>query len=454
MGRSSSRSAKRGGKASRNPTFLKGQRAFYRSAKGIAKVTVVGIHHDAKLEPYYTIKLRDGKEKQTDGKHLTPIQPTEKDKGGTDGDKARHRSTSRGKKEHQGDDTQERGGIAVETVTDEESSSEGDEEVAPIDYGDDDAEEADLRQTGGSKDDDNEDDNSSASSFIEEETLKKQWAAGQDAYYRAPNGIHKVHILSLHNERYTISFPDGSQQENIRSGQLATLMDLTSKELSGLMKERNKRQLNDNTVSSGLSVKGGGGGGTRSHSKHWQPKSKSSSGTMEDNITTDTDVVVDEGYEAGEGGSASPGAVEQRQSVEATAPPSPVTSPPVAGAGAATALVIAPPVLMVQAKTEEGTSISVPKYEVGRTLYYKNALTGIQGCTVLTVYLDDLLLPYYDVKLEDGREKQTDNAHLMLTPVSFGQPSMSCRRGRLVRTVKWLFEPHSPMECLVIYPFL
>jgi len=183
--------------------------------------------------------------------------------------------------------------------------------------------------------------------------------------------------------------------------------------LSGLMKERNKRQLNDNTVSSGLSVKGGGGGGTRTHSKHWQPKSKSSSGTMEDNITADTAVVVDEGYQAGEGGSASPGAVEQSQSVEATAPPSPLTSPPVAGA--ATALVIAPPVLMVQAKTEEGTSISVPKYEVGRTLYYKNALTGIQGCTVVTVYLDDLLLPYYDVKLEDGREKQTDNAHLMLT---------------------------------------
>ena len=55
-------------------TFVKGQKAFYRSAKGIAKVTVCGIHHDSKLEPYYTIQLRDGKEKQTDGKHLTPIQ--------------------------------------------------------------------------------------------------------------------------------------------------------------------------------------------------------------------------------------------------------------------------------------------------------------------------------------------------------------------------------------------
>ena len=55
-----------------HPTL--GQKAFYRSAKGVAKVTIVGIHHDAKSEPYYTIKLRDGKEKQTDGQHLTPIQ--------------------------------------------------------------------------------------------------------------------------------------------------------------------------------------------------------------------------------------------------------------------------------------------------------------------------------------------------------------------------------------------
>ena len=55
-------------------TFVKGQKAFYRSAKGKAKVTVCGIHHNSKLEPYYTIQLQDGKEKKTDGKHLTPIQ--------------------------------------------------------------------------------------------------------------------------------------------------------------------------------------------------------------------------------------------------------------------------------------------------------------------------------------------------------------------------------------------
>ena len=53
--------------------LTKGQRAFYKSPKGITKVTIVGIHHDSNLKPYYTIKLRDGKEKQTDGMHLTPI---------------------------------------------------------------------------------------------------------------------------------------------------------------------------------------------------------------------------------------------------------------------------------------------------------------------------------------------------------------------------------------------
>mmetsp|Transcript_4670 Transcript_4670/g.11771 ORF Transcript_4670/g.11771 Transcript_4670/m.11771 type:complete len:188 (-) Transcript_4670:179-742(-) len=80
--RSTSRSRKRSPSRSRTKQpFIKGQRAFYRSSKGIAKVTVVGIHHDAKLEVYYTIKLRDGKEKQTDANHLTPL--IEKEKNGT-----------------------------------------------------------------------------------------------------------------------------------------------------------------------------------------------------------------------------------------------------------------------------------------------------------------------------------------------------------------------------------
>ena len=61
-------------KKGRSVAFLKGSRALYRGPKGIEKVTVVGVHHDSKLEPYYTIRFRDGKEKQMDGKCLTPIE--------------------------------------------------------------------------------------------------------------------------------------------------------------------------------------------------------------------------------------------------------------------------------------------------------------------------------------------------------------------------------------------
>ena len=63
----------------KSKSFVKGQRAFYRSTRGIEKVTVVGVHHDAKLVPYYTIQLRDGKEKQTDGtiaKGRAEVEPT------------------------------------------------------------------------------------------------------------------------------------------------------------------------------------------------------------------------------------------------------------------------------------------------------------------------------------------------------------------------------------------
>ena len=71
--KSRSKSGGRKGKAG-SGHFAKGQRAFYRSAKGITKVTIVGVHHDSKLVPYYTIQLRDGKEKQSDAKHLTPCE--------------------------------------------------------------------------------------------------------------------------------------------------------------------------------------------------------------------------------------------------------------------------------------------------------------------------------------------------------------------------------------------
>ena len=68
---------------------------------------------------------------------------------------------------------------------------------------------------------------------------------------------------------------------------------------------------------------------------------------------------------------------------------------------------------MVQAKTEDGGIIKVPKYEKDMKVQYKSS-SGVQGCTILDVHLDDLLVPYYTVRLDDGKEKQTDNAHIVL----------------------------------------
>ena len=75
---------------------------------------------------------------------------------------------------------------------------------------------------------------------------------GRDAYFRSAGGtITKIRIVSKgddpkHPNRYTISFSDGSQQENVKPSDLATLLDLTIKEVSSLMKEKNKRQHNHN----------------------------------------------------------------------------------------------------------------------------------------------------------------------------------------------------------------
>jgi len=70
-------------------------------------------------------------------------------------------------------------------------------------------------------------------------------------------------------------------------------------------------------------------------------------------------------------------------------------------------------VKMVQAKTEDGGIIKVPKYEKDMKVQHKSS-SGIQGCTILDVHLDDLLVPYYTIRLDDGKEKQTDNAHIVL----------------------------------------
>jgi hypothetical protein len=68
---------------------------------------------------------------------------------------------------------------------------------------------------------------------------------------------------------------------------------------------------------------------------------------------------------------------------------------------------------MVQAKTEEGNWRTMPLYKAGMDVCYRND-NEIQECKILTVHLDDLLEPYYTVRLLNGKEKQTENTHIML----------------------------------------
>ena len=79
-----------------------------------------------------------------------------------------------------------------------------------------------------------------------------------------------------------------------------------------------------------------------------------------------------------------------------------------------TTVVVQPKVRTVQAKTENGQWKTVPYYEKGMSVSYVNVY-GVQTCTVIAVDLDDCMEPYYTVRFPDGKEKQTDNDHLMLT---------------------------------------
>jgi hypothetical protein len=68
---------------------------------------------------------------------------------------------------------------------------------------------------------------------------------------------------------------------------------------------------------------------------------------------------------------------------------------------------------MVQAKTEDSNWRTAPLYEAGMDVCYRNG-NEIQECQILTVHLNNLLEPYYTVRLLDGKEKQTENTHIML----------------------------------------
>jgi len=225
-----------------------------------------------------------------------------------------------------------------------------------------------------------------------EKKKRRRFVEGQDVYYRNPEGgITKVCIVSSDPDgAYAIALPMGGITEDVRASRLATLTELTSKELSMLMRERNKRQQQ------------------RDHRGNRRgPSIKSRRGDLGDGNPVAADQVVDEGYEAEAGEPSSSGS-------ERSDPSSPKEgTAQAAGAATSMALVVPPTMQMVQAKTESGEFKTVPLYEAGMVVRYKNA-AGVVGCTILKVHLDDLLDPYYDVRLEDGREKQTDNAHIML----------------------------------------
>mmetsp|Transcript_15781 Transcript_15781/g.32359 ORF Transcript_15781/g.32359 Transcript_15781/m.32359 type:complete len:190 (-) Transcript_15781:2-571(-) len=72
-------------------------------------------------------------------------------------------------------------------------------------------------------------------------------------------------------------------------------------------------------------------------------------------------------------------------------------------------------VKMVEAKTENGSTKFVPMHQKDKIISYRSA-KGIVEALIVDVHLDDLYEPYYTIRFTDGREKQTDNDHILLVP--------------------------------------
>ena len=82
----------------------------------------------------------------------------------------------------------------------------------------------------------------------------------------------------------------------------------------------------------------------------------------------------------------------------------------------------APSFRTVTVKTDEGDRI-VPLYPEGAVVYYRDSSGVIQRAQVVASHQDDSLEPYYSIRLVDGREKQTDNAHIRLSAKDFDEPT-------------------------------
>ncbi|KAL7466279.1 hypothetical protein ACHAXS_006570 [Conticribra weissflogii] len=72
-------------------------------------------------------------------------------------------------------------------------------------------------------------------------------------------------------------------------------------------------------------------------------------------------------------------------------------------------------VKMVEAKTEFGSTKFVPVHQKDKIISYRSK-EGIVEALIVDVHRDDLHEPYYTIRLTDGREKQTDNDHILLIP--------------------------------------
>ena len=62
-------------KQAEQPKYKKGDAVCYTSNDKSCKASIVKVHLDDALEPFYTIQLESGKEKQTDDAHLSPLDP-------------------------------------------------------------------------------------------------------------------------------------------------------------------------------------------------------------------------------------------------------------------------------------------------------------------------------------------------------------------------------------------
>ena len=253
----------------------------------------------------------------------------------------------------------------------------------------------------------------------------------QDAYYRTEDGaVLKIRILSKPGSggKYLVSLPDGAT-ESVKPERLATLMELSSQELARLMKEKNRRRgeggsSGNNSAANRDETDESGNEAQAPPSRHHRHRAHG--GRRASRRGSDRRPTLDDGYMAGEddgvGESSHESGRHGRQSAGSSKSDEKASkkkaAPDAGGDGTSPLLALSCPFVMVEAKKEEGGTKTVPLYDKGIDVYYKN-FAGIQPAHILSNHLDDLLDPYYSIRLEDGREKQTDNAHIRLTALEF-----------------------------------